>query len=635
MTVDLLTAYIKKCINIMNFETIQTIKKIFETYNITKSFNIVQMFRLLVFISLLAINSYGVIAITLDANLLTQLGYNNQSLLVYANGYNITDIDPDAFKGYNQLTILRLQSDGLSKVDLSLFKDLVKLEILDLNNNPSMTELTNSKKIIFPFIAHLYCDNSKLTSLDSNVINGLPNLLTFFVQNGQFSPLKPNQLSAWKKLQNLGLLTKNQTSLTKECFNGLNSLVYLSFMNSGIKTVEVHTFVQLTNLTYISLSGNDITAFEYLQIPNKLDTLNLQGNKMNYFMLSRTMGVIKTLYINNNLFRSFKSMDFTFLANLTYLDLSNNPHAYPNEIAGHMKPLVNLNCIRLNNLSISSIDSNFFKQNTKLQYIELASNKISVLPYNTFSYLKNLSSIVLSGNQISVLDNRTFIGLNNLDTIYLVNNKLTRFDPITFNNLSKLTDLSLYYNLISEIDSSAFRGCYKLAFLDIANNRLTKISPGTFKNLSLDYLRMNLNQISEIDDSTFEGISRLNILELTSNTISKIGPGTFNKVNITSLYLSNNLLTKIENDTFAGQTQLSNLYLKSNKIATIEEGAFNGLINLQNIYLEYNNLTQLDSSIFSGCSKLQGIYLYYNPNLNRTNLQSLCPTDALRCKVYI
>ena len=592
------------------------------------------MFHLLVFISLLAINAYGVAAITLDSTLLTQLGYNNQSLQVYAIGYNITDIDPDVFKGYNQLTTLRLQSNGFSKVDLSMFKDLVKLEILDLRYNP-MTELTNSKKIIFPFMAHLYCDNSQLTNLDSNIINGLPNLLTFFVQSGyQLSPLKPNQLSAWKKLQNLGILTKNQTSLTKEYFNGLNSLVYLSFMNSGIKTVEVHTFVPLTNLTYIGLSGNDITAFEYLQIPNKLDTLDLQRNKMNYFMLSRTMGAIKTLYINNNLFRSFKSMDFTFLANLTHLNLGSNPHAYPNEIAGHMKPLVNLVQIVLNNLSISSIDSNFFKQNIKLQYIDLSSNKINVLPYNTFSHLKNLSTLGFSGNQISVLDNRTFIGLNKLYVLYLSGNKLTEIAPRTFQNLSTLSILSLTSNLISEIDSSAFTGCYKLESLDIPDNRLTKISPGTFQNLSLQRLTMSRNQISEIDNSTFAGMNRLDNLDLSSNALSKIGPGTFNKVNLTTLYLSNNLLTKIENGTFAGQTLLSYLYLRSNKIATIEEGAFNGLSNLQNIYLEYNNLTQLDNSIFTGCKNLQGIYLYSNPNLNKTNLQNLCPTDALRCKVY-
>ena len=590
------------------------------------------MFHLLVLLSLLARYAYGV---TLNAALLTQLGYNNYSTFLGLHFQDITDIDPNAFNGYTQVRNVLLMANSLSKVDLSSFKELIKLEILDLEFNP-LTELTNSKKITLPSVQFLSCFSTQLASLDSNVTKGLPNITFFEVQNSyNLSPLRPNQLLPWKKLQTLKLATKNQTSLTKEHFNGLTSLNSLSFITSSIKTVEVHTLLVLTNATSVDFGFNDITAFEYLQIPKKLESLNLQSNKMNYFMLSITMGYLKYLYINNNRFRSFKSMNFTFLANLTYLDLSNNPHAYPNEIAGHMKPLVNLETIKISNLSIFSIDSNFFKQNTKLQYIDLSNNQISVIPYNTFSHLKNLSYIELSGNQISVLDNRTFFGLNNLDTIYLSANRLTEVDAITFNNLSKLMRLFFYNNLISEIDSSAFTGCYKLDHLDISVNKLTKISPGTFKDLSrLGFLKLALNQITEIDNSTFEGINKLVMLELSLNKIAKIGPGTFNKVNITALYLSNNLLTKIENGTFAGQNQMTYIELRNNMISTIEAGAFNGLTSLTNIILESNNLTQLDSSTFDGCNNLHGIYLSNNPNLITNNLQSLCPTEAVYCQVY-
>ena len=60
-------------------------------------------------------------------------------------------------------------------------------------------------------------------------------------------------------------------------------------------------------------------------------------------------------------------MDFTFLANLKVLYLGYNPHDYPYEIPGHLKPLVNLESVDLTNLSISSLDSNYFKNNTKLK----------------------------------------------------------------------------------------------------------------------------------------------------------------------------------------------------------------------------------------------------------------------------
>lgn len=81
--------------------------------------------------------------------------------------------------------------------------------------------------------------------------------------------------------------------------------------------------------------------------------------------------------------------------------------------------------------------------------------------------------------------------------------------------------------------------------------------------------------------------------------------------------------------------KLLSFHLRYNRIATIESGAFIGLTNLKFIDLAYNNLTQLDSSIFSGCLMLETIFLFNNPNLNRTNLQSLCPTAAIDCKVYV
>lgn len=143
---------------------------------------------------------------------------------------------------------------------------------------------------------------------------------------------------------------------------------------------------------------NSIRSLEYLQIPSKLDTLRLFGNNMNYFKVSRTISVIKSLELSNNQFRSFRSIDFTLLSNLTWLALSNNPHAYSNEFPSYMKPLNNLITVYLSSLAISSIDSTFFKYNTKLQYIDLSQNNISKISWDTFSRLTNYVTILLSNN---------------------------------------------------------------------------------------------------------------------------------------------------------------------------------------------------------------------------------------------
>ena len=229
-------------------------------------------------------------------------------------------------------------------------------------------------------------------------------------------------------------------------FPALNAFDTGYVYNGNIKTIDVHTFESLSNLTYIGLRFNLLTSFEYLQIPKNLKELNLGWNNMNYFALSRTMGVLKILRINNNLFRSFKSMDFTFLANLTELYLQNNPHAYPNEISGHMKPLVNLQKVDLGNLSINTIDSNFFKTNTKLQRIELSENKINYL------------------------DSGAFNGLIDLDTVYINNNNLTTIQPGTFANLPNLQYVNLGNNKLTNFDSSMFAGSNNLQYIYVDGN---------------------------------------------------------------------------------------------------------------------------------------------------------------------
>lgn len=233
------------------------------------------MYQLLVLLSLLASNAYGVIAVTLDASMLNQLGYNNQSYRIYTMDLNITDIDPEAFKGFPLMIELDFFNSPLTKLDLEVFKYSSNLQLLNFQSC-KLTQLTNSKKIKVPSLYKLVFFDTPLVSLDSNVIQGLPNLVRFILYwSFQLSPLKPNQLSAWKKLESMCITTKNQTSLTKDHFNGINSLKRLIFLNSNINTIEVHTLLALPNATEIDFGENELKSFEYLQIPPNLEKLNL------------------------------------------------------------------------------------------------------------------------------------------------------------------------------------------------------------------------------------------------------------------------------------------------------------------------------------------------------------------------
>lgn len=519
---------------------------------------------LLVLLSLVTSNIYTVDSYTLTASVLNQLGYNTQSMSIFITDNSIDSIDSNALNGFDKLTSFNINSEGVTSLDLEIFKGAVNINLIWLQLK-SLNKLTNSRNVKLPSLRSLYL-STNLTSLNKALFNAFPSL-TFF------------------------------------------STGYFGYF-STLKTIDVHAFESLSNLTSLDLRYNLITAFEYLQIPKNLEAISLSWNSMNYFALSRTMGVLKSLDISNNRFRSFKSMDFTFLANLTYLDLSDNPHAYPNEISGHLKPLVNLNNVNLANLSISSIDSNFFKFNTKIMHV------------------------FLSRNKISRVENGSFIGLTDLITIALDSNNLTKIESGAFQfssiNYAYLHRVDLRNNQISQIDELSFIASGMQ--LQLSYNRLTKLSKafrGMFALIDLSY-----NQITEIDNLTFAGVNQIDTLDLSSNKIEKIAPDTFNTATLITVYLSNNNLTELDNMTFAGQRYLKTIYLSNNKLSTIETGSFANFFSLQYVYLDGNQLTQLDSSIFTGSNNLQGIYLTGNPNLSTANIQNLCPPAATYCQVY-
>ena len=523
---------------------------------------------LLVLLSIIISNIYIADSYTLTASVLNQWGYNSQSTTISIYDDNIDSIDPNALNGFNNLNELIFTNKKFLTIDLEVFKAAVNLKVLRLFV-PSLNKLTNSKNIKLPNLV-IFCLSTNFTSLSKAMFSSaFPSIFAF----------------------------------STGCFD----FNRMEFPNNQIKTIDVHTFEDMSTLESLDLGRSLLTSFEYLQIPKNLKQLILSCNNMNYFALSRTMGVLEYFDISNNRFRSFKSMDFTFLANLTYLSLSNNPHAYPYEIAGHLKPLVKLTDVYLGNLSISSLDSNYFKSNTKLKKIFLADNKISSL------------------------DSKPFDGLNDLNTIWLNNNNLTKISSGTFSN-PNLEGLGLSFNQISEMENSAIYG-NPIMKVNLYGNKLTKISRA-FSNV-FDFIDLSYNLITEIDSLTLDGVTQINKLYFQNNYIQKIGTGSFNNIggSLNYIDLSYNFLTKVESTTFAGQSQLETIILKNNFLSTIEPGTFANLPNLKNVDLSFNQLTQLDSSIFAGSNNLLTITLTGNSNLSTANLQSLCPPAATNCQV--
>ena len=225
---------------------------------------------------LIAINVLIVNATTLNESLLKQQGFNKTSSNITIDNPTIIEIDTNAFKEFTNITIVKLTLIKLSSIDLKVFKSSSPNLISIWISAPSITKLTNSEKTRFPTLQKLELNVSALLILDSDVINGLPNLTQLsFTNSFQLSPLKPNQLSSLKNLDILRLVVKNQTSLSKSHFNGLTSLRNLVFQSSNIQKIDNDTFNGLTNLEILNLWNNSLNQLDLSHVSWKLTSLML------------------------------------------------------------------------------------------------------------------------------------------------------------------------------------------------------------------------------------------------------------------------------------------------------------------------------------------------------------------------
>jgi small GTP-binding protein len=276
----------------------------------------------------------------------------------------------------------------------------------------------------------------------------------------------------------------------------------------------------LTNLTELDLSINQITDISFLKDLTNLTELDLSSNQIT---------------------------DYSFLKNLTsltYLDLSSNKIT---DIS-FLKNLTTLTALGLSSNQIT--DYSFLKDLTSLTYLDLSSNKITDISF--LKDLTNLTKLDLSRNQIT--DYSFLKDLTSLTYLDLSSNKIT--DISFLKDLTNLTELDLIFNKITDI--SFLKDLTNLTKLDLSRNQITDIS--FLKDLTnLTELDLSNNEITDI--SFLKDLTNLTTLYLRYNQI-KIFPKELLNINLT---------IKLKDD-YEGGIILENNPLKSPPIEIVDIG---------------------------------------------------------------
>ncbi|PWA38469.1 Leucine-rich repeat-containing protein [Artemisia annua] len=324
--------------------------------------------------------------------------------------------------------------------------------------------------------------------------------------------------------------------------------------------IDVQTFPQLTNLTYLDLSFNNFSG------ELELDTL------------------------------------LSTLTNLEWLDLSYSGFSVTTKNANHyVNPgfrILGLASCKL------KVFPNSFRAMKQLYYLDLSSNEIhGQIPHwageigSTYGANYGLRYVNLSHNFITSLPQFQWYGLGSL---YLQSNLIEGpFPPSICNMIS-----TLYY-------------------LDMSNNRFGGLIPQCFGNISksLRMIDMGNNSFQGTipnvygDCGSLEGLI-LNGNQLEANSLNGTLPSwLFTSPSLLILNLNDNMFSgNVPFESFTSPS-LKYLYLGYNQLGgQIDVQTFPQLTNLIALYLSYNNFSgelELDS-LLSTLTNLEGLILSYS-----------------------
>ncbi|XP_026884022.2 toll-like receptor 8 isoform X2 [Electrophorus electricus] len=280
---------------------------------------------------------------------------------------NLFFISPEQFEGYKNISCLNLSRNGFAaapngseftslphlkyldlsfnKIDLAYynaFKELQKLEVLDLSFNP-----------------HYFTVSGVTHNLD--FLKNLPNLRVLNMSSNSIFTLTTKQMhsDSLNELQfqhnNLGMLWREKDRSYDKLFQYLTNLTYLDISYNHIGKIPNRVYNYLpVKIKTLRLTHNDLVNFNWTLIRNlkQLEELILSHNYL--------------LYISNNLSDSAPS--------LRYLDLSHNKISWLS--SGFLNCTVNLHWLDLSYNRLESINQSTFssKQENHLRNLCLHKN---------------------------------------------------------------------------------------------------------------------------------------------------------------------------------------------------------------------------------------------------------------------
>ncbi|EZA58102.1 Chaoptin [Ooceraea biroi] len=541
---------------------------------------------------------------------------------------SISTIDDEAFSevGHSLLT-LRIShglSSSISEMPNRSFKSLTNLQHLDFSNN----KIRSLPATSFHFLKRI-----KRIELEDNEINDIP--------KGTF------QGDIHSTLEEINFAFNQVKSLQTHTFVDLSVLMTINLEDNTIERIERRAFMNMKRLKYINLRGNkirDITDEAFQNLPD-LEFLDLAYNKLNEFdfasfdqvgtlssfRVNVSHNEISRLWINSSTFTPSPIIGGNVHSNIKILDLSHNNIS--DIMRYYFKPVeYSITHLYMSSNQLRNLTHGVFGNMPHLQWLDLRHNELTEMDFDCFKNTKNLQVLLLSWNEVMDIPVEALRPLKKLRIVDLSHNKLRTLPDNVFTD-SNIESLDLSHNQFTRLPmkSMSASAAMSLDNLDMSWNALSGIhnTDAIFKLGSLVWLDLSYNRLVRLDEGVFSDLPHLAHLDLSHNKqlILESRGRTFYGLEDTllSLSLSNISLLSVPE---LPLRRLRSLYLAHNELASIPAEMSSNLTSLHYLDLSFNDLTVVPL-ITHTLPELKIFNLADNPITAVTNTSFLGLVDTL------
>ena len=271
------------------------------------------------------------------------------------------------------------------------------------------------------------------------------------------------------------------TSLTRETFRGLNNLQKLTLRDGGLLNLSDDVLEDYENLPYVDVSANDSEKvpenfFGHLN----LRTTTLVSKWLKTFEVDTfdQLSNLKELSICHINLRNLLPHTFDGLISLVSLNMGENfLKLLPDGIFKKMRHLTSID-LSQNNFTGEALPEDLFKDNVELQWVTMGNNKRNMtrLPNGFFANLTKLYSVELEWNGLIYLPKDLFSGTTNLWHVSMRGNFLKTLPSEIFKDTTRMWELDLSINNLSDLPDDVFEKLEELDFLDLSVNHLTSVN---------------------------------------------------------------------------------------------------------------------------------------------------------------